>query len=55
MKISIYNEPAGSGIGGSEFVAALIAEALAKEHQVSLFHRIPLPSLSKLNENKYLS
>ena len=40
MKISIYNEPNGSGIGGSEFVAALLAETLARDHQVTLFHRI---------------
>ena len=42
MKISIYNEPAGSGIGGSELVAALIAEALAKEHQVNFVSPHPV-------------
>ncbi|HEV8430613.1 MAG TPA: glycosyltransferase family 4 protein [Pyrinomonadaceae bacterium] len=51
MKISIYNEPLGSGIGGSEFVAALLAEALAKNHQVNLFHRIPGLTAKKLGEN----
>ena len=48
MKISIYLEPAGSGIGGAEFVAALLAEALAKDHQVDLFHRIPSLTIDKL-------
>ena len=48
MKISIYLEPAGSGIGGAEFVAALLAEALAKDHQVDLFHRIPSLTIGKL-------
>ena len=52
MKISIYNEPAGSGIGGSEFVAALLAEALAKEHQVSLFHRIGAVTRRPLKEDE---
>ncbi len=51
MKISIYNEPLGSGIGGSEFVAALLAEALSKENHVDLFHRIPGLTAQKLAEN----
>jgi glycosyltransferase involved in cell wall biosynthesis len=51
LRISIYNEPAGSGIGGSEFVAALLAEALAKDHQVDLFHRIPSITAEKFAAN----
>jgi len=51
LRISIYNEPAGSGIGGSEFVAALLAEALAKNHHVDLFHRIPSLTVEKLAAN----
>ena len=51
MKISIYNEPHGSGIGGSEYLAALLAEALAKDHQVDLFHRIPSLTAEKLGAN----
>ncbi len=52
LRISIYNEPAGSGIGGSEFVAALLSEALAKDdHEVSLFHRIPSLTVEKLATN----
>ena len=51
LRISIYNEPAGSGIGGSEFLAATLAEALARNHQVSLFHRIPSLTVEKLAAN----
>jgi len=41
MKVSIYIEAAGSAIGGLQFVAALLAEALAKDNQVDLFHGVP--------------
>ena len=51
LRISIYNEPAGSGIGGSEFVSAILAEALGKDHQVNLFHRIPTLTIDKLAAN----
>lgn len=52
LKISIYIEPAGSGIGGSEFVAAFLAEVLtARQHQVDLFHRIPSLTVEKLAFN----
>jgi len=51
LRVSIYNEPLGSGIGGSEFLAALLCEALAKEHQVHLFHRIPSLTVEKLAAN----
>lgn len=51
MKVSIYNEPRGSGIGGSELVAALLAEELAKDHAVDLFHRIPSLTAERLAEN----
>ena len=51
LRISIFNEPAGSGIGGSEFVAALLAEALARDHQVDLFHRIRSLTAEKLAAN----
>jgi L-malate glycosyltransferase len=51
LRISIYNEPAGSGIGGSEFVAALLAENLAKNHQVDLFHRVKSLTVEKLATN----
>lgn len=48
MKVSIYNQPVGSGIGGAEFFAALLAEALARDHQVDLFHHIPSLSIEQL-------
>ena len=51
LRISIYNEPAGSGIGGSEFVAALLAEALATDHDVTLFHRVRSLTSDKLAAN----
>jgi len=51
LRISIYNDPAGSGIGGSQFVAALLAEALAKDNQVDLFHRIPSLTAENLAAN----
>ena len=51
LRISIYNDPAGGGIGGSEFVAALLAETLAKHHHVDLFHRIPSLTADKLAAN----
>ena len=51
LKVSIYNEPRGSGIGGSEFVAALLAEAFGKDHQVDLYHRIPSLTVEKLAAN----
>jgi len=41
MKVSIYIEAAGSAIGGLPVVAALLAEALAKDHHVDLFHGVP--------------
>ena len=51
LRISIYNEPAGSGFGGSEFVAAVLAEALAKNHQVDLYHRIRSLTVERLAAN----
>jgi L-malate glycosyltransferase len=51
VKVSIYIEPAGSGIGGSEFFAALLAEALSRNHHVDLFHRITSLTAEQLGEN----
>lgn len=50
-KIGIYVEPVGTGIGGSETVAAVLAEALAKNHQVDLLHHISSLSSAKLGES----
>lgn len=53
MKVSIYKEPAGSseGIGGSELVAALLAESLAVGNQVDLYHRVPSLELDRIAQN----
>ena len=48
LRISIYIEAADSAIGGLQLVAATLAEALAKNHQVDLFHRIPSLTVEKL-------
>lgn len=51
LRISIYNDPQGSGIGGSESVVALLAETLAKDHEVDLFHHIPTLTATELGAN----
>ncbi len=51
LRISIYNEPAGSGIGGSEFVAALLAEAFGRDHHVDLYHRCESLTVEKFAAN----
>jgi glycosyltransferase involved in cell wall biosynthesis len=38
MKIGIYNQPCGSAIGGGEVSVAVLAEALAKNHEVEILH-----------------
>lgn len=40
MKVGIYNEPVGHGVGGSETLVALVAESLAREHEVEIVHHI---------------
>ena len=47
-KIGIYNEPSGTGIGGSESVAAVLAEAFTRGHQVDILHHIDGLSADKL-------
>jgi glycosyltransferase involved in cell wall biosynthesis len=49
-KIGIYNEPYGSGIGGSEYEVAVIAEALGKSHEVELVHHRPALTVAELEE-----
>lgn len=51
LKIGIYNEPAGTGIGGSESMVAVLAEALSREHQVELLHCIHALSADLLAES----
>ena len=38
LKIAIYNEPSRGGIGGSEICVALLAESVAKTHDVEIIH-----------------
>lgn len=38
MRIGIYIEPGGDAVGGSEFCAAILAEAFASEHDVEIIH-----------------
>jgi L-malate glycosyltransferase len=40
VKIGIYNEPGGTGIGGAENVVAVIANVLTNEHEVEVVHHI---------------
>lgn len=52
LKVGIYNEPAGDGIGGAENVAAVLAEAvLSAGHEVEILHRIPGLSAGSLAAN----
>lgn len=51
MKVGIYNEPAGSGIGGSENMVAVLAEGLARNHQVDLLHHVPALTAEQLAKN----
>ncbi|MDY3556688.1 glycosyltransferase family 4 protein [Gemmata sp. JC717] len=38
MRVTIYQEPAGAGIGGSELVVATMATALRERHTVRILH-----------------
>ena len=38
MRVGIYNEPSGGGIGGSEISVAVLAEALSGQHKVEIIH-----------------
>lgn len=50
MRIGIYNEPCGGGLGGSEVSVAVLAEALAKNHEVEILHRRPAMTLESLSQ-----
>jgi L-malate glycosyltransferase len=49
MKVGVYNEPSGS-VGGSEYVVAVTAEALASRHDVEIVHHNPALTLDQLRE-----
>ena len=38
MRVGIHNEPSGAGIGGSEYLVAMIGEALRERHDVEIIH-----------------
>lgn len=50
MRVGIYNEPSGGGIGGSETSVAVLAEALASRHQVEIVHHKLYMNLERLAE-----
>jgi glycosyltransferase involved in cell wall biosynthesis len=50
VKIGIYNEPSGGGIGGSEVTVAVLGEALASRHQVDIIHHRPDMDSARLAE-----
>ncbi|HYP26924.1 MAG TPA: glycosyltransferase [Blastocatellia bacterium] len=50
MRVGIYNEPPGGGIGGSEVSVAVLAEALAPRHQVEIIHHKPYMNSERLAE-----
>lgn len=47
MKVGIFHEPAG-GMGGAEFVTAVMADVLRSEHDVEIVHHRPEWSIEKL-------
>ena len=50
MRVGIYNEPPGGGIGGSEVSVAVLAEALANRHEVEIIHHKPYMNSLRLAE-----
>jgi glycosyltransferase involved in cell wall biosynthesis len=51
VKIGIYNEPGGHGLGGSENVVAVLASLLAGEHEVEIVHHIAALSVEMLADS----
>lgn len=48
MKVGVYNEPVGHGVGGSETLVALVAESLARAHAVEIVHHMQGLSVEKV-------
>jgi L-malate glycosyltransferase len=48
LKVGIYNEPSGGGIGGSEITVAVLAEVLSRQHQVDIVHHKAYMTLDRL-------
>src|SRR5215216_340511 len=52
LKVGIYNEDQGGGIGGAESVMAVLADAMLSEgYDVDVLHRIPMLSVRDLVDN----
>src|SRR4051812_46429623 len=41
MKIAIYQQHANGVVGGAEYVVAVMAEALSRDHSVDIIHHQP--------------
>lgn len=50
MKIGIHNVPCDGGLGGSEVSVAVLAGALAKDHEVEILHHRPAMTLDHLSQ-----
>ncbi|HEX5734496.1 MAG TPA: glycosyltransferase [Blastocatellia bacterium] len=50
MKVGIYNEPSGGGIGGAESTVAILADALSAADQVEIVHHRSALRLEDLRE-----
>jgi glycosyltransferase involved in cell wall biosynthesis len=48
MKIGIHNEPYSGALGGSEVSVAVLAHALAKNHEVEILHYRPTTTVESL-------
>ena len=48
MKIGIHQEPSGTGLGGSELVAVVMAQALRDHHEVEIVHHRSFLTIEKL-------
>lgn len=51
MKVGVYNEPGGHGLGGSENIVAVLASLLGREHEVEIVHHIAALSVEMLAES----
>jgi glycosyltransferase involved in cell wall biosynthesis len=50
VRIGIYNEPFGASVGGSEYLTAVLAEALGQSHDVELVHHRRALTMAQLEE-----
>jgi glycosyltransferase involved in cell wall biosynthesis len=50
LKVGVYNEPSGGGLGGCETLVAVLAEALSESCKVDLIHHRPDLGVEQLAE-----